>query len=100
MNIKATLKTISKVLGIVFITTILILVIYIMANGLGLIEGLDFGAGAYYYADIPEFAKYVNADHFRTSFPMWLHIGLFLLWGVAMYRLWTWLEKRSSRKGD
>jgi hypothetical protein len=100
MNIKATLKTISKGLAIVFIATILILVIYIMANGLGLIESLDFGAGAYYYADIPEFAKYVNANHFSTRFPMWLHIGLFLLWGVAMYRLWTWLEKRCSGKGD
>ena len=27
--------------------------IYIMANGLGLQDSLDFGAGAYSYADIP-----------------------------------------------
>ena len=39
-------------------------VIYIMANGLGLQEGLDFGAGAYYYADIRDFEKYLAWDAF------------------------------------
>ena len=100
MSNKSTLKRIRKVFGLAFIAVILILVVYIMANGLGLIEGLDFGAGAYYYADIPEFAKYVNANHFSSSFPMWVHIGLFLLWGVLMYRLWTWLDKKFTAKGD
>ena len=51
-------------------------------------------AGAYYYADIPQFAKYVNGEHFKSAFPMWIHIVLFLIWGVLMYRLWIWLDKK------
>jgi hypothetical protein len=94
MRIQFTLKRIGKVLGIAFAALTLALVIYIMVNGLGLIESLDFGAGAYYYADIPEFAKYVNTEHFTSGFPMWIHIVLFLIWGAAMYRLWSWLDKR------
>ena len=94
MRIKFTLKRISKVIGIAFVALTLTLVIYIMVNGLGLIESLDFGAGAYYYADIPEFAKYVNVEHFTSVFPMWIHIVLFLIWGAAMYKLWSWLDKK------
>ncbi len=87
-------KKLKKVLGIIFIASVLGLAVYIMFNGLGLIEGLDFGAGAYYYADIPEFFKYVNGDHFKSAFPMWIHVALFLVWGYLMYRLWCWLDKK------
>ncbi|MBO6129843.1 MAG: hypothetical protein J6P79_13265 [Pseudobutyrivibrio sp.] len=90
---KSTLKKLWKIFGIVFILAVIILAIYIMINGLGLVDGLDFGAGAYYYADIPQFAKYVNGEHFTSAFPMWVHIALFLLWGAAMYKLWTWIDK-------
>ncbi|MEQ2837041.1 hypothetical protein AAAV00_09000 [Dorea formicigenerans] len=65
-----------------------------MGNGLGLVNGLDFGAGAYYYADIPQFGKYVNGSHFHTQFPMWFHIALFLIWGGVMYKFWIWLDKK------
>lgn len=88
------LRKIRRAIKIFLIFLIVTTVIYIMANGLGLVEGLDFGAGAYYYADIPEFAKYVNAAHFSSDFPMWVHIVLFLLWGGLMYKLWSWLEKK------
>lgn len=67
---------------------------YIMIHHLGLIDGLDFGAGAYYYADIPQFQKFVNGEHFQSQTPMWALIVLFLIWGYAMYRLWVWLEKK------
>lgn len=87
-------KKLKKVLGIIFIASVLGLAVYIMFNGLGLIEDLDFGAGAYYYADIPEFFKYVNGDHFKSAFPMWIHVALFLVWGYLMYRLWCWLDKK------
>jgi len=83
-----------KILGIVSIIAVLILTVYCMINGLGLVEGLDFGAGAYYYADIPEFSKYVNGDHFVSRFPMWLHIALFLIWGNIMFRFWVWLDNK------
>ncbi len=91
---RSTLRKVRKIIGILFIAAVIVLALYIMANGLGLVEGLDFGAGAYYYADIPEFFKYVNGDHFRSAFPMWVHIALFLIWGYLMYKLWCWLDKK------
>ena len=91
---KSTLKKLIKIIGIIFMIGVVAIVLYIMANGIGLIDSLDFGAGAYYYADIPQFSKYVNGEHFKTAFPMWIHIVLFLIWGVAMYKLWSWLDKK------
>ena len=87
-------KVAKIVFNVVFYTALAALVLYIMINGLGLVKGLDFGAGAYYYADIPQFGKYVNGQHFHTQFPMWFHIALFLVWGGAMYKLWTWLDRK------
>ncbi len=94
MKVKKIGKVCWKIFGIAAVIAVLGLVVYIMVNHLGLIEGLDFGAGAYYYADIPQFAKYVNGDHYHSQTPMWVLIVLFLVWGCAMYRLWTWLEKK------
>ena len=45
--------TIFKVITIAVVVITLFLAVWIMANQLGLVEGYDFGAGAYYYADIP-----------------------------------------------
>ena len=90
----STVKKIGKIIGILFVLGIVVLAVYIMVNGLGLVDGLDFGAGAYYYADIPQFAKYVNQEHFKSSFPMWIHIALFLAWGAVIYKLWIWLDKK------
>lgn len=83
-----------KITGIIAMAAVLILTVYCMVNGLGLVDGLDFGAGAYFYADIPEFSKYVNGDHFTSQFPMWIHIALFLIWGVIMFKFWVWLDKK------
>ena len=96
MKKEGTVGLIKKTLGVLFILGVLFLVIYIMVNGLGLIDSLDFGAGAYYDADSPQFAKYVNGEHFVSEFPMWLHILLFLIWGGVMYKLWSWLEKKTK----
>lgn len=86
--------SLMKITGIIAMTAVLILTVYCMVNGLGLVDGLDFGAGAYFYADIPEFSKYVNGDHFTSQFPMWIHIALFLIWGVIMFKFWVWLDKK------
>ena len=43
--------------------------VHIMKNGFGLLEQLDFGAGAYYYADIPGFASLVNGSHYQSPGP-------------------------------
>lgn len=94
MSAKKIRKYIGKTIGIAAIAAVIALVIYIMFNHLRLIDGLDFGAGAYYYADIPQFAEYVNADHYHSQTPMWALIVLFLVWGYAMYRLWVWLDHK------
>ena len=72
--------------------------IHIMKNGLGLSEQLDFGAGAYYYADIPGFASLVNGSHYQSPVSMPILIILFLIWGFLMYRLWTWMESGTKKE--
>ena len=86
-------KKIFKVITVILAVVICIAAVYIMANGLGLVKGLDFGAGAYYYADIPGFDKYVRDNAYDSQLPTWLAIVLFLLWGALMYALWKWVDR-------
>lgn len=69
-----------------------------MANRLGLNDALDFGAGAYYYADIPNYEKYVREDVYKTDIPYWVHVVLFLAWGWFMYRLWCRIDRKDDKK--
>lgn len=91
-------KKILNIITIISAVLILAAAVYIMVNGLGLNENLDFGAGAYYYADIPNFGSYVDSGAYTSKTPMWLLILLFLAWGALMYRLWVWIEKRGQKK--
>ena len=59
-----------------------------MSLQLGVVDGYDFGAGAYYYADIPGFEKMAIEDLYQATIPLWVYITLFLVWGFLMYRLW------------
>jgi hypothetical protein len=86
-------KIIRTVTAIVA-AAVLICSIVIVTLRLGLVEGYDFGAGAYYYADIPGFEKIMNDEAYKTSVPVWVHILLFLSWGWLMYRLWVWIDSR------
>ena len=70
--------------------------VHIMKNGL--LEQLDFGAGAYYYEDIPGFASLVNGSHYQSPVSMPILIILFLIWGFLMYRLWTWMESGTKKE--
>ncbi|MBR5018605.1 MAG: hypothetical protein IKX53_03085 [Bacteroidales bacterium] len=70
--------------------------VWVMVRQLGLNDELDFGAGAYYYADIPEFDKVLDTGSYVSSLPLGLAIVLFLLWGALMYALW----KRMDRSHD
>ena len=81
---------------IIMVVAVVICTIVIAARGLGVVEGYDFGAGAYYYADIPGFEKIINDDAYKTSVPLWLHIILFLAWGWLMWRLWVWIDRRGK----
>ena len=84
----------SKVVTIVAVVAILACALWIMANKMGLVPGYDFGAGAYYYADIPDYQDIFKDDVYKTSVPYWVHVVLFLAWGWLMYRLWIWIDKR------
>ena len=81
-------QTVAKVAFIVVGVLTLAAVIYIMIRQLGLNPDLDFGAGAYYYADIPEFDKYTESAGVATGLPFIVYVGLFLAWGALMYWLW------------
>ena len=65
-----------------------------MVRGLGLAPEYDFGAGAYYYADIPDYEKIVRDDAYVSGLPLWAAILLFLAWGALMYLLWIWIDRR------
>ena len=84
------IRTVTAVVAV----AVLICSIVIVTLRLGLVEVYDFGAGAYYYADIPGFEKIMNDEAYSTSVPMWVHILLFLGWGWLMYRLWVWIDSR------
>ena len=88
-------KIVKVAFAVVGIAT-LVVAAYIMIHGLGLQEGLDFGAGSYYYADIPDFDKYVRWDAFSSSLPYWVYVLLFIVWGVLMYLLWLWIDRKGK----
>lgn len=85
---------ILNILGIACTIAAILCGVYIMVNQLGLIEELDFGAGAYYYADMPGFERLVGGGHYANQTPMGILILLFLAWGFVMYRFWVWLDRR------
>ena len=87
-------KKIMTTVTVIVTVAVVICAVVIAAEGLGLVEGYDFGIGAYYYADIPGFEKIMNDDVYKTSVPLWIHIVLFLGWGYLMWRLWNWIERR------
>ena len=86
---------IFKVITIIVVVITLFLAGWIMVHRLGLVEGYDFGAGAYYYADIPA-EQYDQIDRegaYQTSIPRWIYYVLFFAWGYLMWRLWCRIEK-------
>lgn len=87
------LKKAAKVLTVIVAVVTLLAVIYIMINRIGLQDELDFGAGAYYYADIPEFEKYEKSVGYKARLPYVVYVILFLAWGALMYKVWKKLDK-------
>lgn len=84
----------AKVATILVGVATLVFAIYIMVCGLGLQDSLPFGAGAYFYADIPDFEKYLDKNRFEAGLPYWVYVLLFLLWGALMYLLWVLVDKK------
>ena len=85
------MKAIKILSGLIFVLAVFAAV-YIVINHMGITDGLDFGAGAYYYADIPDFERFVDGDAYTSQVSSWVIIGLFLLWGAVVYKLWTWIK--------
>ncbi len=93
-------ELIYKIVTAVMVVTVLICAGYIMVNRLGLIEGYDFGGGAYYYVDIPEFQKILPSEEaFHAKAPIWVHVLLFIAWGWLMWRLFIWVDKKTNGRG-
>lgn len=84
---------IYKTVTVLMAVTVVAGAIYVMVNRLGLVEGYDFGGGAYYYVDIPEFNKVLPQDAYQAKTPVWIHVALFIAWGWLMWRLWQWLDR-------
>lgn len=87
-------KKIMTAVTIGVFVAVVICAVYIAANRLGVVDGYDFGAGAYYYADIPGYESLINEDAYKAPVPVWAHIVLFLVWGWLMYRLWSWIDRK------
>lgn len=85
---------IFKAVTVIVIVAVILLALYIMANRLGLVEGYDFGGGAYYYVDIPDFEKVLPYDSFHAKLPIWIYVFLFFAWGWLMWRLWLWIDRK------
>lgn len=90
-------KRIFRIVTVIMAVIVIVMAAYIMINRLGLVEGYDFGGGAYYYVDIPEFEKIVDQDAFKAKTPVWMHVVLFLAWGWLMWRLWLWIDRKSDK---
>lgn len=79
-----------KVVTIITVVIIFGLALFIVLSHMGLVPEYDFGAGAYYYADIPadEYQQIDPDGAYWTSVPKWVFYVLFLAWGWLMWRLW------------
>ncbi|MDA3734124.1 hypothetical protein PBV87_21855 [Niameybacter massiliensis] len=88
---------IVKVLNYIALGIFIIIIgcaIYIMQNDIGLIEGLNFGPGSYYYSDIPGWEKYFFNHRFVQNLNPLLIIGLFCGWGFICWKAWVYLDTK------
>lgn len=90
-------NVIYRAVTILMVVAVLSVAVYIMVNQLGLVEGYDFGLGAYYYVDIPDFEKIVDQDAYKATVPVWVHVLLFIAWGWLMWRLWVWIDSKLDK---
>lgn len=65
----------------------------VVAGHYGRIPGCDFGAGQYYYTDIPGWERIFGLKGVEDGRPRALYFALFLGWGGLMYLLWRWVDR-------
>ena len=78
---------VAGIMGVAVVTAAVL-----MFGQYGMIPGLDFGCGQYYYTDIPDWQKYFSVKGVVDNCPRWVYFVLFSLWGYVMYRFWVWLD--------
>ncbi len=88
-------KTAARIAFLVVGGLILAAAVYIMVRRIGLNPELDFGAGAYYYADIPDYEHRLNWDIYQAQLPFWVYVVLFL--ALSLIHIWIW-KKLDGRK--
>lgn len=93
MKRKQIVKVLNYIMLIIFIF-IIGCAVYIMKNDIGLIEGLNFGPGSYYYSDIPGWEKYFFTHKFTQSFSPLLIAFLFMGWGLICWKVWIYLDRK------
>ena len=87
-------RNIWRIITAVFCIAVIAVCVWIMSRGKGLNPDLDFGAGAYYYSDIPDYEKTLDWDVFSPALPYVVYVLVFLAWGVLMYLLWKWVDRK------
>ena len=93
-------KVIFRVVTVLAAVAIVSVAVWIICRRQGLVEGYDFGAGAYYYADDPQLQDLAESSSksYSTPVPTWVHIVLFLAWGWLMWRIWVWVDNKINKK--
>ncbi len=86
------MKLSTIIISVIMVAAIIAATI-IMFHHYGLIPGLDFGCGQYYYTDIPNWQKYFSVEGIIDNTPDWVYYIAFFIWGYAMYRLWCKIDK-------
>ena len=87
-------RFIYKVITLTVIVITFVLSIYIIINQLGIVDKYDFGAGAYYYTDIPDYDKIIKDGENVSSINKSIYYILFICWGWLMWKIWIWVDKR------
>lgn len=90
-------RTLIRTVTALTVVAVLFCAAWIMWHRMGLSDKHDFGAGAYYYADIPDFDKVLNDKAYITVIPRWIYYVLFFAWGWLMWRLWCRIDSRKNR---
>lgn len=86
-----------KVLNIIALIVFILIIgcaLYIMKNDIGLIDGLDFGPGSYYYSDIPGWEKYFFTHKYAQSLNPLFVVGFFVGWGLVCWKVWVYLDRK------
>lgn len=86
-------KTITIISVLLFIAAA-VATVYIMKNSVGIIPEVGAGSGQYYFTDLPNWKTYFLNDNYTSPVGIPVLTLLFIIWGVIMFKLWTWLDKK------